>query len=328
MSNITILFDITWGETGKKRQTRSLVCRLQPFGQKLTFPTYDLGLQFHIMTTLGTKPGVLVPTLFASNIAGDALGTPFYIMEKTPGLIPPDIPPYHMDGWLCVESAESRALLWNKAIAAMSKFHRLAPTDPDLAALINKYDFPKSLDEQIDYWENYYHWALEGHENPDCKRALEWIKANKPDNEPQQLCWGDARMANVIFTENKQNVAALLDWEMIALGNPLQDLAWWIWMDEVFSHGLSFPRLLGFPDRTTTPTHWQTLTGLSTEHFHYYLVFAGMRFSLLLGRMSIIRGDEDFLYQSFASQYTIKVLNEINDKSVAAEALESLEVLA
>lgn len=153
-------------------------------------------------------------------------------------------------------------------------------------------------------------WGLEGARNLHCETALEWLVQNQPRNEPLRLCWGDSRMANVIFIADKSGVAALLDWEMLVLGHPLQDIAWWIFMDEVFSLGIGFPRLEGFPSREDTINYWASKTGLATDTLHYYMVFAGLRISLILARMSLAKGDNSMVTESFASQYLMKILQE------------------
>lgn len=111
MSNITVLFDARWNDNGKP-QSQPMVARLQAQGDKLAFPTYDLPMQFAAMEMPGKIPGINVPTLVTQETTGTVLGMPFYIMQKTDGLIPPDIPPYHMDGWIVASTAEERARLW------------------------------------------------------------------------------------------------------------------------------------------------------------------------------------------------------------------------
>lgn len=309
MSNITILFDAQWMENGQPR-TQAMVGRLQAQGEKLAFPSYDLPLQYHLMQALGKTPGIRVPQLVALESSGEVLGMPFYVMVKTDGIIPPDIPPYHLDGWIVQSSAAERTQLWWSALAMMATLHRLPLHGEPLQDFIAQHHFPKNLSQQLQYWEDYMQWGLEGAENIHCQQALQWLKTHQPQNETMAFCWGDSRMANVIFHSDKRDVAALLDWEMLCLGNPLQDLAWWIFMDELFSLGLGCPRLEGFPGREDTTRFWCERSGFSAEHLHYYLVFAGLRISLILARMSLAKGDHSMVKESFASQYLMKVMQE------------------
>lgn len=307
MSNITVLMDVqplTGGDT------QPMVVRLQAQGDKLAFPTYDLPMQYAAMQALAAVPGVAVPSLVAQEPEGTVLGMPFYIMQRIDGLIPPDIPPYHIDGWIVASTPSEREQLWWSALDMMAALHR-APLDAGpLSTFVAAHDFPKTFGEQLQYWQYYMGWGLEGQVNAHCATALEWLKRHQPANEPLAFCWGDSRMANVVFHPDKCGVAALLDWEMLALGNPLQDLAWWIFMDELFSLGLGCPRLEGFPSREETAGYWSRKTGFPVDHLHYYLVFAGLRISLILARMSLAKGDNSMVAESFASHYLMKVLGE------------------
>jgi aminoglycoside phosphotransferase (APT) family kinase protein len=308
MSNVTILFDaeIT-SDSGTEK--RKMVGRLAPPKDgKLVFPDYDLSFQYAIMEAIAAETDIPVPPLLALDETGNILGEPFYIMVSVDGIVPPDMPPYHMDGWLKESTPEVQAQIWWHGVEAMAKFHQVDPGKGKFAELLEKYKFPRSLNEQLAYWENYYEWALEGERNAKCELALQYLKENKPEDKTQDLCWGDSRMANVMFKPDKSGVAALIDWEMLTLGNPLQDLAWWIYMDELFSTGIGMPRLEGIPERGETAKRWAQLTGRSIDDLHYYLVFAGFRFALLLARISIGRGDREYVKESFASDYMATLL--------------------
>ena len=309
MSNITVLFDAAWDDNGQ-RQSQPMVARLQAQGDKLAFPSYDLPMQYDAMATLARVPGLAMPVLVAQEPTGTVLGMPFYIMQKTAGLIPPDIPPYHIDGWIVASTPEERERLWWAGVDMMARLHRLPVDTGELQAFAEQHDFPRGLGEQLQYWQYYMNWGLEGQRNLHCETALEWLKRHQPAAEPLRFCWGDSRMANVIFHEDKSGVAALLDWEMLAFGNPVQDIAWWIFMDELFSLGLGCPRLEGFPSRQDTVQRWSAQSGLPADALHYYLVFAGLRISLILARMSLAKGDNSMVSESFASHYLMKVLRE------------------
>lgn len=307
MSNITLLFDCVLANPA---ETLPMVARLQAQGDKLAFPDYDLPMQYAAMETLNRIDGLNVPQLVAQESGGDILGTPFYIMHRTDGRIPPDMPPYHMDGWLLEAGASERKALWNSAVTMMATLHRQDPTSAPLEGFIQAHTFPKSFDEQLGYWEHYMEWGLEGARNKDCEETLAWLRANQPEEQCLRLCWGDSRMANVIFEPTKNDVAILLDWEMLCMGDPLQDIAWWIFMDELFCHGIGVPRLEGFPGGEDTARLWSELTGLNHDRLHYYRVYAGLRISLILARMSLAT-DSSMLEESFASQYTLKVMAEV-----------------
>jgi aminoglycoside phosphotransferase (APT) family kinase protein len=264
------------------------------------------------MQLVGEYSDIPVPSVIAEELSGDVLGQTFYIMEKTEGLIPPDVPPYHMDGWLTQETPESRATVWNEGIRAMAGVHNIDCESGGIQEALARLDVPKNLEQQLDYWENYYQWGYQSDSglltHDVAEQVLPWLRSNKPQEQAIRLCWGDSRMANVIFNSEKNAVAALLDWEMVNLGDPLQDLAWWIYMDELFSHGLGFPPLDGFPSREQSIAVWTEATGLSADNMDYYLVYAGLRFALILGRMSISKGNQESIDSHFNNGFEVQYL--------------------
>jgi aminoglycoside phosphotransferase (APT) family kinase protein len=96
--------------------------------------------------------------------------------------------------------------------------------------------------------------------------------------------WGDARIGNIIFDGTR--VAAVLDWEMVTVGSPEKDLAWAIFLDRHHSEGLGVPRLPGFPSYEEALAHYEALSGHRVRHLHYYQVFAGFRFAVVMMRIA------------------------------------------
>ena len=90
----------------------------------------------------------------------------------------------------------------------------------------------------------------------DAEAALRLAQgATSRVDEPTVLCWGDARIGNIIFDGTKP--AAVLDWEMVTLGSPEMDLAWSIFLDRHHSRGprdaapRGLPELRGHASRAT-----------------------------------------------------------------------------
>lgn len=298
MSNVTLLFDLEW-EQGGQRRSEACVGRLQPEVARPVFPSYDLGLQYEVMECLARHSDIPVPPLLGLETDRSILGVQFYVMGRVPGRIPPDMPPYNMDGWLLHEaSAAQRAAMWNAGLDMLARLHRLDYRQLGLERLEPSGVTP--LQAQLAYWRNYLDWALEGRDHPICRRALDWLDANRPLREPTALCWGDARIGNIIFNESLDGVAAVLDWEMAVLGDPVQDLAWYNYLDETFADGLGMPRLPGLPGYPESIARWEQAAGRAAGHYDYYLVFAGLRFGLIMSRIMLATGQEQEVQGNFA----------------------------
>ncbi len=309
MSNVTLLFDITWQAHGQQH-SEPVVARLQPSIERPVFPDYDLDLQYEVMEAVGRHSDIPVPQLRGLETDKSLLGVQFYLMKRTEGRIPTDMPPYNMDGWMMHEtSVQQRQGLWHAAVDTMARYHQLDYKELGFAKLHEPGKTP--LQQQLAYWQKYLNWALEGDEHVICQMSLDWLQANQPQNEPTVLCWGDARLGNIIFKPSLDGIAAVLDWEMAVLGNPVQDLAWFNYLDATFSEGLGMPRLEGLPSYEQTVSRWEQASGFSARDYDYYQIFAGMRYGLILSRIMLATGQNSEIQNNFACQLLQKYMDKI-----------------
>ncbi len=66
----------------------------------------------------------------------------------------------------------------------------------------------------------------------------------------------------------------------------MKDVAWSIFIDRHHSEGLGVPRLEGFPSYEDTLAYYGERSGLPTDHLHYYQVYAGFRFGVIMTRIA------------------------------------------
>ena len=308
MSNVTLLFDISWRERGRSCR-EACVGRLQPVIERPVFPAYDLSLQYQIMATLSEQTDIPAPTMRGLEMDTSVLGVPFYIMKKTDGRIPTDMPPYNMDGWMMHDiDRPQRASLWNAGIDVLARFHQLDHRALGFEFMDQPAQGDTPLRQQLAYWRNYHDWAMEGRAHKIGLAALDWLEARQPAAEMTRLCWGDARIGNIIFTEDCEQVAAVLDWEMAVLGNPMQDLAWYCYIDSTFAEGLGCERLAGLPSYESSVARWHDATGYPVDDYDYYRIFAGLRYGLILSRIMLATGQEGEIQGNFACQLLAKNL--------------------
>ena len=310
MSNVTLLFDAHWDEGGRPIR-RPCVGRLQPEIEKPVFPEYDLGLQYRVMDTLGQRTDIPVPPLLGLEENPDVLGKPFYIMQRMEGRVPGDMPPYTMGGWLMEEATPAqRRLLWEVGLATMARIHRLDHRALGFEFLARPEQGDTPLQQQLAYWQHYIDWGLEGRPCPAAEEAMAWLRAHQPAAEPTALCWGDSRIGNMMFSPDCSEVRAVLDWEMVTLGNPLQDVVWWNYLDRFFGEGLGMDRLEGLPDHRETLAMWERETGFSAADHHYYEVFAGLRYGVIMSRIMVATGQPEQVADNIAIALLRKVMEE------------------
>lgn len=281
-SSDTLLFDLAYDEAGQ-RVERGLVVRLEPTGLNV-FPDYDVAAQFRVMQALDRDGRVPVPPTLWLEEDPEWLGVPFYAMERVEGRVPTDNPPYHAGGWVAEEATpEDRGALWWSALDVLGRIHQTDWKGLDLGFLQTDAPGDTHTLRQVGYYDRYYQWALGDFRHPTVEKALEWLRTEAPADEPVGLCWGDARIGNMIFHENR--CVAVLDWEMATLGNPEQDLAWFLFLDRHHSEGIETPRLPGFPSREESVARYEEATGWTCRHLRYHEVFAAMRFSVIMMRV-------------------------------------------
>lgn len=312
-SSDTLLFDAEWTEAGVSRSDR-FVARLKPTGFTV-FPHYDIAQQYRVMDILGGTD-VPVPRMRWLEESEGVLGVPFYVMSRVDGRVPTDTPPYHTGGWVPELQPEERAALWWSGLEAMARVHRLDWRALGFGFLDKPAYGATPLAQQLREYDEYFSWGADRTRYPLIEQAQRWLHAHQPAEEPVALCWGDSRPGNQIF--DGVRCVAVIDWEMVRLGDPVQDLAWWIILDRCLSEGISIERLPGFPDRQATITRWEELVGRPARHLAYYEVLGLYKFAIIMVRVSlqmkhyeIFPPESDMDVNNLASQTLARVLEDL-----------------
>jgi aminoglycoside phosphotransferase (APT) family kinase protein len=284
-SSDTLLFEVEWREArGGALRRESLVARLEPQGFNV-FPEYDVARQYRVMAALAATD-VPVPRMRWLETDPAPLGVPFYAMDRVEGRGPGDSPPYHASGWLADElSPAARERLWWSGLEAMARVHRLDWRAAGLGFLDRPERGRTGVEQTLREYEEFFAWGMRRERYPLIQAALDRLRARAPRGEPTALCWGDARISNQLF--QGERCAAVIDWEMAHLGNPVHDLAWFVTIDRCLSEGLGIPRLAGFPSREATCARWEELVGWPAEHVEYYELLSLAQFSIIMARIGL-----------------------------------------
>jgi len=281
-SNETMLFDVKWKE-GRKSFSEGMVLRTPPKAYPV-FPEYALTKQFKVMKTLG-ETNVPVPKMFWLEEDSSLLGSPFYVMGKLKGIVPPEFPPYHTFGVYFNATPQQRAKMWWGTVENMAKVHMLDWKKLGFSFL----GVPKSgtgpVDRQVEYLDMYLNWMKEGDPQPTLEAGLQWLKDNCYAPERVRVCWGDPRLPNTMYNEETFDVVAILDWEMSFLGDPEADLAWFLFCDWQHSDGYGFPRTEGSPNREETIKRYEELTGYKVKNLFYQEVVAALYFGIVMAKI-------------------------------------------
>ena len=107
---------------------------------------------------------------------------------------------------------DARRVLVGQVGAFLAGLHAIDPAEvPGL---------PHS-DVLADMWGVY---DLVGGGSPVFKKTQAWLEANRPATTAPTIVHGDLRLGNLIV--DRTGLAAVIDWELAHLGDPLEDLAW------------------------------------------------------------------------------------------------------
>ncbi|MFC9966643.1 phosphotransferase family protein [Nocardia ignorata] len=175
-----------------------------------------------LLTALdGTE--IRAPRVIAACTDPSVLGAVFYLMEPIRGFNPQtELPDLHAN------DPEIRRRMGLSAIEAIA---RLGTVDY-LALGLADYGRPEGfLERQVPRWlrELDTYAANEGYPGPqipDVERVGDWLDRNRPADPSPGIMHGDCHLANMMFDYDGHEVAAMVDWEMSTIGDPLLDLGW------------------------------------------------------------------------------------------------------
>jgi aminoglycoside phosphotransferase (APT) family kinase protein len=308
-SNETLLFDATWDD-GAGPVAHGLVIRVEPSGHTV-FPSTEFDTQVAVLRALAAEGSVPVPDVLWFEEDTGVLGDRFVVMPRIAGDVPPDTPSYHQEGWFPALTDEQRRTVWNSGLDTMGAIHRLDREGIGLGAIA-----PRTPAEQLALDHEYLAFAAEGTPFPVVEEALELLGDTVPPAASPALCWGDSRIGNMIFGADCR-VAAVLDWEMVTAGDPVQDLAWYLLLDRHHHEAFEVPRQPGLPSRAETIARWEAASGRSAEHLGWYELLGAARYAAimtrvmkLLDRTGVIPGGAEMAFDQTGSQLLQRLLAE------------------
>jgi aminoglycoside phosphotransferase (APT) family kinase protein len=273
-SNETLLFDATWGG-----EVHPLVIRVEPTGHTV-FPSTEFDAQVQVMQALAAEGSVPVPDVLWFEQGTDLLGARFLVMARVEGQVPGDSPGYHGEGWMAALDEAGQRRVWESGLDTMAAIHRL-----DRAAIGLDWIADVSPTKQLELDHQYRTFACGDVPYPVVDRAFEILEASvPPPADHPALCWGDSRIGNMIFGADQQ-VAAVLDWEMVTAGDPVQDLAWYLLLDRHHTLAYDVPRLPGLPPRDASIARWEAASGHSAQHLGWYELLGAARYASIMVRV-------------------------------------------
>jgi aminoglycoside phosphotransferase (APT) family kinase protein len=241
--------------------------RRPPIGPLLA-TAHDMGREVRLISALAPSP-VPVPACAAFCQDPEVTGAPFYVMDFVDGLVIRDL-------------ASTRAMARDDADRATDSLidtqialHTLDLEAYGLADLARHGDY---VGRQLTRWRRQVE-AGPPRDAPLFFELHERLVARKPmEQVPPGLAHGDYRFDNVVLNE-QFSVAAVLDWELCTIGDPIADFAWSLeyWANE--NDPVSFLRDPPtaadiFVTREEVVDRYRSRCGFEVGDLSYYRVFS------------------------------------------------------
>jgi aminoglycoside phosphotransferase (APT) family kinase protein len=164
------------------------------------------------------------PQLIAACDDVDVLGCAFYLMEAVSGFNPTVAVPYPHAG--------DPTLRHRLGLAMADGAASLAGIDPFAVGLGRLGKLDGYLERQVRRWSaqlesNRQHASWPGPQTlPGIGALADWLTAHRPGAFVPGIVHGDYHLANVLVCNDSAELAAIVDWELVTLGDPLLDLGW------------------------------------------------------------------------------------------------------
>jgi aminoglycoside phosphotransferase (APT) family kinase protein len=245
---------------------RSLVVRRPPLGELL--PTaHDMGREFTVISALWPTP-VPVPEPLAYTDDRAITGAQFYAMSWVEGrsLYTAAETSEHL-------AVEARARTGPSFIDTLAALHSLNPDEIGLGGLGKRSSY---VGRQLHRW--YESWAAsKDRELPDVDRLYRFLVDRLPEQTKVSVVHGDYGLHNCRVASDG-HIAAVVDWEISTLGDPMADLAYcinaWVESPEESATRDGAPTTLpGFCSRQELIDRYSDRTSIDLGQIEYYRCF-------------------------------------------------------
>jgi aminoglycoside phosphotransferase (APT) family kinase protein len=253
---------------------QSWVLRRPPLGHVLA-TAHDMAREYRVMTALGPTTVPVPGTHFLCGDV-DVIGAPFYVMQ-------------HVDGTVYRTSRETADLTPQRAVdmsdALIDVLADLHDIDP---AAIGLGDFGRPegfLERQLRRW----HKQLDGSRSREIEgmdELFQQLSDTLPESGAPAIVHGDYRLDNVIVGADDR-VAAVLDWEMATVGDPLTDLGllivYWDGMVHVPARALTTAvnPSVGFPRGRELIDRYAHRRSIDLSRLNWYVAFGYIKLAVI-----------------------------------------------
>jgi aminoglycoside phosphotransferase (APT) family kinase protein len=249
--------------------------RRPPLGKRLA-SAHDMSREFRIVSALGPTD-VPVPPAVGLCEDDSVNGDPFYVM----GWVDGPILRSKADGDLFADQDDRRAI-GERVVDTLVAIHTVDPDAVGLGELAKKEDY---VARQLHRWHGQWH-KQHTRELPLIDDVHDRLAARIPEQGPAAIVHGDYRLDNMILAPGGE-VAAVVDWELCTLGDPLADVGlllvyWGEEGDELIPLLEPTTMLPGFPTRDEVKAMYAERSGRDLSEIDFYVALGLWKLAIVL----------------------------------------------
>ncbi|MGE0776269.1 MAG: phosphotransferase family protein [Sphingomonadaceae bacterium] len=223
------------------------------------------------------------PRLIAACADEAVIGAAFYLMEPVEG--------FNAVNGLPSSHADDPAVRHAMGMAIVDAATALGAVDHVAVGLADFGRTDHFLERQVPRWrkqlESYVGFAGWPGDSgiPGVDRISEWLERWRPAGFMPGIMHGDFHLANVMYRPDGPGIAAVVDWELATIGDPLLDLGWLLatWADPDGSNGIvSATPWAGFPGRDELIARYRERSERDLDAVQWYAVLACFKLGILL----------------------------------------------
>ena len=190
------------------------VLRRPPFGNTVK-TAHDMRREFDVLAKLSeVYPPAPKPLLFCGDES--AIGSEFYLMERRNGLIIRGKSPHEIEASPALQRSVCRSFIQN-----LADLHSLDFNAAGLTGLGKPEGYCR---RQVEGWTKRY-LAAKTHNHAELESAIRWLNENIPTESGASLVHNDYKFDNIMLDPTDlTRITAVLDWELVTVGDPLMDL--------------------------------------------------------------------------------------------------------
>lgn len=273
--------------------TQNILLRFQRAGREYVLRRPPPHLRANSNETMRREARVLAalagsdvphPGLIAACGDENVIGAAFYLMEPIDGFNPTSgLPALH---------AGSEKIRHRMGLAMVEGIAALGALDYRAIGLEGLGKPDNYLERQVARWKaqlssyaEFADWTGPA-EIPGVDAVANWLDAHRPQSFKPGVIHGDFHLANVLFRPDGPELAAIVDWELTTIGDPLLDLGWllatWPEGEDAVVEDVAVTPWRGFPNAQELVEHYRPRTERDVGAIDWYAVLACYKLGIIL----------------------------------------------